>query len=131
VTVHVALGTDIIHIHPSADGKALGEVTFRDYRKLTENVCSLDGGVWINLGSAVIMPEIFVKVVSVARNLGYSLNNITTVNMDMVQHYRPTENVVQRPILGSGAGYAITGHHEMMFPLLRMMVLCELGMFEK
>lgn len=131
VTVHVAIGTDIIHMHPSADGKALGDVTFRDYRKLTEMVCSLDGGVWVNLGSAVILPEIFVKAVSVARNLGYPLNNITTVNMDMIQHYRPTENVVHRPTLGSGCGYALTGHHELMFPLLRMMVLCELGVFEK
>lgn len=131
VTVHIALGTDIIHMHPSADGKALGEATFHDYRKLTDVICGLDGGVWINLGSAVILPEIFVKAVSVARNLGYPLNNITTVNMDMVQHYRPTENVVQRPTLGSGSGYAITGHHEIMFPLLRMMTLCELGIFEK
>lgn len=130
VTVHVALGTDIIHMHPTADGKALGAVTFHDYRKLTAIVCRLDGGVWINLGSAVVMPEIFVKAVSVARNLGYPLNGITTVNMDMIQHYRPTENVVRRPTLGTGAGYALTGHHEIMFPLLRMAVLCGMEMFE-
>lgn len=130
VTVHVALGTDIIHMHPTADGQALGAVTFHDYRKLTAIVCRLDGGVWINLGSAVVLPEIFVKAVSVARNLGYSLNGITTVNMDMIQHYRPTENVVRRPTLGSGAGYALTGHHEIMFPLLRMAVLCAMEVFQ-
>ncbi len=131
VTVHVALGTDIIHMHPAANGKALGEATFQDYRKLTEIICGLDGGVWVNLGSAVILPEIFVKAVSVARNLGYPLNQITTVNMDMVQHYRPMENVVNRPTLGTGSGFALTGHHELMFPLLRMMALCELGVFNK
>lgn len=129
VTVHLAIGTDIIHMHPSTDGKALGDTTFRDYQILTDIVCMMDGGVWINIGSAVILPEIFIKAVSVARNLGYPLANITTVNMDMVQHYRPMENVVRRPVLGNGHGYAITGHHEILFPLLRMMVLCELEIF--
>lgn len=129
-TVHLAIGTDIIHMHPTTDGKALGDVSFRDYRKITEIVAALDDGVWLNLGSAVLLPEVFVKAVSVARNLGYPLKNITTVNMDMIQHYRPTENVVRRPTLGSGAGYAITGHHEIMFPLLRMAILCELGVHD-
>ena len=124
VTVHVALGTDIIHMHPSADGKALGDATFHDYRKLTDVICGLDGGVWINVGCAVILPEVFLKAVSVARNLGAKLDAMTTANLDMLRQYRAETNVVQRP---PGRGISILGQHELMLPLLRMAVLCKLA----
>ena len=118
VSVHVAIGTDIIHMHPDADGSAIGEGSFRDFKLFTSVVSDLEGGVYINLGSAVIMPEVFLKALSVARNLGNRVDNITTVNMDFIQHYRPRENVLQKAYYEKGSAYALTGHHEIMFPLL-------------
>ena len=118
-TVHVALGTDIVHQHPSADGASIGDASMRDFRILAETVSRLgQGGVVINLGSAVIMPEVFLKALAIARNLGYPVHEFTTANLDMIQHYRPSVNIVQRPVLGSGKGYHLTGHHEIMIPLL-------------
>lgn len=121
-TVHVAVGTDIVHQHPSADGAAIGSASHRDFRILTAQVSNLTGGVLINLGSSVIMPEVFLKALTVARNIGYSVKNFTTVNFDMIQHYRPNVNIVQRPILSGGKGYTFTGHHELMLPLLAAMI---------
>jgi len=126
-TVHVAIGTDIIHMHPDADGSATGEGTFRDFRLFTSIVSDLEGGVYINLGSAVIMPEVFLKALTVARNLGNKVENITTVNMDFIQHYRPGENVLRRPTIKKGSAYALTGHHEIMFPLLAAAIIEEIG----
>jgi deoxyhypusine synthase len=117
-SVHVAIGTDIIHMHPEADGSAIGEGSFKDFKLFTSVVSDLEGGVYINLGSAVIMPEVFLKALTIARNLGNKVENITTVNMDFIQHYRPIENVLRRPTIGKGSAYALTGHHEIMFPLL-------------
>jgi hypothetical protein len=118
VTVHVAIGTDIIHMHPSFDGRATGEAAHRDFQTFCSLVSELEGGVYINLGSAVLLPEIFLKAVTLCRNLGHPLQHFTTVNMDFVQHYRPNTNVVRRPTQGGGRGFAITGHHEIMFPLV-------------
>jgi hypothetical protein len=119
VTVHVAIGTDVIHNHPLADGNALGQSSLQDFRLLTSIVRDLhDGGVYLNCGSAVILPEVFLKVVSMVRNLGYPLQAFTTANLDFIQHYRPTQNVLKRPVLKSGQGISITGHHELMIPLL-------------
>lgn len=117
-TVHVAIGTDIIHMHPQTNAAALGEGSMRDFKLFASVVSDLDGGVYINLGSAVIMPEVFLKALTIARNLGSKVENITTVNMDFIQHYRPRENVLRRPTMRKGACYALTGHHEIMFPLL-------------
>lgn len=117
-SVHVAIGTDIIHMHPQADGAAIGEGSLRDFKLFCAMVSDLEGGVYINLGSAVVLPEVFLKAVSVARNLGSKLARITTVNMDFMQHYRCRENVLKRPTMLEGASYALTGHHEIMFPLL-------------
>jgi hypothetical protein len=120
VTVHVAVGTDTPHTHPAADGSAIGAGTHRDFRLLCSIVRGLDqGGVYLNVGSAVVLPEVFLKAVSVVRNLGYPLADFTTVNFDFLQHYRPKVNVVERPHAKSGGrGFAITGHHELMIPLL-------------
>jgi len=120
VTVHVAIGTDTPHAHPRADGAAIGETTHRDFRLLCSLVRGLDnGGVYLNLGSAVVLPEVFLKAVSVVRNLGHPLAGFSTVNFDFVQHYRPKVNVVERPHARSGGhGFALTGHHEIMIPLL-------------
>lgn len=118
VTVHVAIGTDIIHQHPSCDGASLGEAALVDFHKLTETVAKLNGGVVLNFGSAVIMPEVFLKALNIARNLGYKVNNFTTANFDMIHHYRPQANVVSRPTQDSGKGFYIIGHHEIMLPLL-------------
>jgi hypothetical protein len=126
VTVHVAIGTDIIHMHPSFDGKATGEAAERDFLAFCTLVSGLEGGVYINLGSAVLLPEIFLKAVTLARNLGHPLRHFTTVNMDFVQHYRPSTNVVRRPTEGGGRGYALTGHHEIMLPLLAAAVIEQL-----
>jgi hypothetical protein len=126
-TVHVALGSDIIHMHPSADGSAIGEGSLRDFRLLASVVADLEGGVYLNLGSAVVMPEVFLKALTVARNLGHRVRRITTVNMDFIQHYRARENVLRRPTISGGACYALTGHHEIMFPLLAAALLEELG----
>lgn len=124
VTVHVAIGTDIIHQHPSADGAVLGEMTMRDFRLLTALVAELgDGGVWLNIGSAVLLPEVFLKAISVARNLGHAVHNFTTANLDMIQHYRPLLNVVGRPTTDGGHGYTLTGHHEINLPLLALAIL--------
>ena len=119
VTVHVAIGTDIIHQQPSADGAAIGELSHRDFKILSKLVAGLgDGGVVLNVGSAVVLPEVFLKALTVARNLGYPCKNFTTANFDMIQHYRPNLNVVNRPTISGGKGYSITGHHEIMIPLL-------------
>lgn len=126
VTVHVALGTDIIHMHPSADGAAIGAGSLLDFRKLAAIVAGMEGGVYINLGSAVILPEVFLKTVSLGRNLGHPLTDITTVNMDFLPHYRPTTNVVKRPTQKGGRGYSLIGHHEIMVPLLAAAVIEEL-----
>ncbi len=118
-TLHVALGTDIVHQHPTASGAAIGNASLRDFRIFAANVARLgDGGVVLNFGSAVIMPEVFLKALAVARNLKNPVRNFTTANFDMIQHYRPGVNVVRRPVLTGGNGYAITGHHEIMIPLL-------------
>ena len=120
-TVHVSIGSDIIHQHASADGAAIGETSLRDFRILARHVADLgDGGVVLNVGSAVVLPEVFVKALNLARNLGSECKNFTTANFDMIQHYRPRVNVVQRPVLKGGRGYQITGHHEIMIPLLAM-----------
>lgn len=127
-TVHVALGTDTVHMHPQASGNDIGTATMHDFRLLCGVVAAMDsdndepGGVWLNFGSAVIMPEVFLKAVSVARNLGHPLNNIHTANFDMLRHYRPTQNVVTRPV-ARGNGHHVTGHHELMLPLLRQAVI--------
>ena len=120
VTVHVAVGTDTPHTHPHADGAAIGSATHRDFRLLCSLVRGLDqGGVYLNVGSAVVLPEVFLKAVSVVRNLGHPLAQFTTVNFDFLQHYRPKLNVVERPHAKSGGrGFALTGHHELMIPLL-------------
>jgi hypothetical protein len=120
VTVHVAIGTDTPHMHPSADAAAIGSSTHRDFRLLCSLLAGLDdGGVYLNVGSAVLLPEAFLKAVSAVRNLGHPLAGFTTVNLDFVQHYRPKLNVVERPHAQSGgAGYALTGHHEILVPLL-------------
>ena len=125
-TVHVAVGTDIIHMHPEADGAAIGEGSMRDFRLFASVVSDLKGGVYINLGSAVIMPEVFLKAIAVTRNLGHDVKNFTTVNMDFIQRYRARENVLRRPALSGGSSYAITGHHEIMFPLLAAAVIEEM-----
>jgi hypothetical protein len=119
VTVHVAIGTDITHIHPTAVGAHIGAATHHDFRLLCSLVRELhDGGVYLNFGSAVILPEVFLKAVTTVRNLGYPLTDFTTVNFDFIQHYRPLTNVVRRPVAGgSGRGIALTGHHELLIPL--------------
>ena len=123
VTVHVAVGTDIIHMHPCVSGSDIGESSHIDFKLLCSVVAGLEGGVWLNVGSAVIMPEVFLKAITVARNLGRKVRDFTTVNMDMIQHYRPQMNVVKRP---TTHGYSITGHHEIMLPLLRLGILAGL-----
>tara|TARA_B100001971_G_C18261880_1_gene587734 strand:- start:4102 stop:5046 length:945 start_codon:yes stop_codon:yes gene_type:complete len=127
VTVHVAVGTDIIHMHPMVDGAAIGAGSLRDFQTLTSLVARMNGGVYLNLGSAVILPEVFLKAVTLARNLGHPLNDITTVNMDFIQHYRSRVNVVSRPTKPDGRGYALTGHHEIMFPLLAAALIETIG----
>jgi hypothetical protein len=127
VTVHVALGTDIIHMHPSADGAAIGATSLLDFRRLAAVVAGMEGGVYLNVGSAVILPEVFLKTVSLGRNLGHPLSKITTVNMDFLHHYRPQTNVVRRPTQKGGRGYSLTGHHEIMLPLLAAAVTEALG----
>jgi hypothetical protein len=123
VTVHVAIGTDIVHMHPSADGAATGAASHLDFRRFAAEVSTLDGGVFINLGSAVIMPEVFLKALSVVRNLGHQVTDLTTVNMDFIKQYRPLTNVVNRPTQHGGKGYNLVGHHEIMFPLLAAAVM--------
>jgi hypothetical protein len=125
VTVHVAVGTDIIHMHPAADGAAIGAGSLLDFRTLAAVVAGMEGGVYLNLGSAVILPEVFLKTVTLGRNLGSPLTNLTTVNMDFLSHYRPLTNVVKRPTQKGGRGYSLTGHHEIMVPLLAAAILEE------
>ncbi len=125
VTVHVAVGTDTPHTHPAAEGASMGMATYQDFRLFCSMVQELNGGgVYLNLGSAVVMPEVFLKAVSSVRNLGHELKNFTTVNMDFLQHYRPKANVVDRPHAGSGGkGFSLTGHHEIMIPLLAAAII--------
>ncbi|PKL52360.1 MAG: hypothetical protein CVV37_01680 [Nitrospira bacterium HGW-Nitrospira-1] len=123
LTVHVAIGADIVHMHPEANGAAIGKGSLKDFKLFASVVADLEGGVYINLGSAVILPEVFLKALNVARNLGNKVENITTVNMDFIQHYRPGENVLKRPTLKAGRNFALTGHHEIMFPLLAAAII--------
>jgi hypothetical protein len=125
VTVHVAIGTDIVHQHPTADGAAIGAATFTDFRKLVTIVSSLSGGVWINLGSAVQLPEVFLKAMSIAENLGSELSGFSTANLDMLRHYRTDENVLRRPTAAKGRSFSLIGHHELNVPLLAAAVLLE------
>ncbi len=118
LTVHVAIGTDIIHFHPDVDGSAIGKTSHLDFRIFATLVSSLEGGVYINLGSAVILPEVFLKALTLVRNLGYNVKKFTTIDMDFIRHYRPMTNVVKRPTLEGGEGFSLTGHNEIMFPLL-------------
>lgn len=119
VSVHVAVGTDIIHAHSTASGKAIGEASHHDFRLFCSTVRELDGGgVYLNVGSAVLLPEVFLKAISVVRNLGNPLSEFTTANLDFIQHYRPAENVLKRPTLSGGQSVALTGHHEIMIPLI-------------
>jgi hypothetical protein len=118
LTAHVAIGTDIIHMHPLASGAALGEGSLRDFRYFVSVVSRLAGGVYLNCGSAVVLPEVFLKAVALARNQGSDLAGLTTVNIDFLRQYRPMTNVVSRPTRGIGKGYALTGHHELLLPLL-------------
>jgi hypothetical protein len=129
LTVHAALGAEIIHQHPAASGAAIGDTSHRDFRRLAHSLIRIDdGGVVLNLGSAVIMPEVFLKALTIARNLGDGKpQNFTTVDLDMQRHYRPRMNVVQRPTLQSGKGYEITGHHEIMVPMLAWAIVDELS----
>ncbi|MEJ7812782.1 MAG: hypothetical protein WKG32_20375 [Gemmatimonadaceae bacterium] len=128
-TVHAAIGAEIVHQHPAADGAAIGDTSHRDFRRLAASLPALhDGGVVLNVGSAVVMPEVFVKALTVARNLGAGRpTGFTSCDLDMIRHYRPRVNVVQRPTAGGGEGYEITGHHEIMIPLLAWGVLERLG----
>ncbi len=127
-TVHVAIGTDTIHHHPDLDGAALGECCLRDFRVLAATLAEARGAAVLNLGSAVLLPEVFLKALSVARNLGADLADLTTVNFDQIQHYRPRVNVVERPTRGPGAkGYALTGHHEILIPVFAGAVLAQMG----
>jgi hypothetical protein len=118
VTVHIAIGTDIIHQHPSAKGAVLGEASYRDFQLFAGVVSRLEGGVVLNVGSAVIMPEVFLKALTIARNLGHTVSDFTTANFDMIRQYRPSENVVRRPTHLGGTGFYVVGHHELMIPLL-------------
>lgn len=126
VTVHVAVGTDIIHIHPSASGEAIGKTSHLDFRIFCAQVASLQGGAYLNIGSAVLMPEVFLKALTVVRNLGHQVDEFTTANFDFMKQYRPLTNVVNRPTAKSGKGYHVTGHHELMIPLLAACLLDEL-----
>ncbi len=128
ITLHVAIGTDIVHMTPRLDGAALGRATLADFRTFCEIVARLEDGVYLNLGSAVVLPEIFLKAVSIARNLGRSLDGLTTANLDFEQKYRGLLNVLQRP---GAEGVALTGHHELMIPLLHAAVLTKVGLAEE
>jgi hypothetical protein len=125
-TAHLSIGADIAHFHPTADGASLGATTHTDFRLLAELVRRMNGGgVYLNIGSAVVLPEVFLKAVTLVRNLGHTLADFTTANFDFIQSYRPLTNVVRRPTSdGAGRGYSITGHHELMIPLLAAEVLC-------
>jgi hypothetical protein len=118
VTVHIAIGTDIIHQHPTANGAVLGEASYRDFQRFGSVVAQMEGGVVLNIGSAVVMPEVFLKALTIARNLGNTVDHFTAATFDMIRQYRPSENVVRRPTHLGGQGYYIVGHHEIMIPLL-------------
>lgn len=126
-TVHVAVGTDIVHMHPAADGEAIGGASLRDFHRLCGIVRELEGGVYLNVGSAVVLPEVFLKALTLARNLGSPVRHFTTANLDFVRHYRPAVNVVGRPTGGGGRGYQLTGPHELLVPLLFACVLEQLA----
>ena len=126
VTVHVAIGTDIIHMHPQFDPAKAGQASHRDFRLLTSMVGSLEGGVYLNVGSAVVLPEIFLKAVTLARNLGHTLDHFMTVNIDFIRHYRPLTNVIQRPTARGGTGINLVGHHEILLPLIAAGIIEEL-----
>ncbi len=126
VTVHVAMGTDIIHIHPGADGAAIGEAGHYDFRLFSKLISNLQGGVYINVGSAVLLPEVFLKALTAVRNLGHEVKQFTTANFDFIRHYRPATNVVHRPNLEGGRGFNFTGHHELMLPLFVAALLDEI-----
>jgi hypothetical protein len=123
VTIHVAVGCDVYHIHPDCDGASLGAATFSDFRTFCRLVATLGHGAFINLGSAVTMPEVFLKALTLTRNLGYPSRDLTTINLDFIKQYRPSVNVVERPNLESGRGFTLIGHHEIMFPLLMTLAL--------
>ena len=126
-TVHVAIGTDILHMHPGFDPGRTGAMSHLDFRILAAQVARLEGGVYFNAGSAVILPEVFLKALSLSRNLGDDVRNFTTVDLDMIRHYRPHENVLKRPIQAGGRSYAITGHHELTVPLIAQALVLGLG----
>ena len=124
LTVHVAVGTDIIHMHTAASGAAIGETSLRDFRYFTSSVARLEGGVYLNCGSAVVLPEVFLKAVALARNTGRTLSGLTTVNIDFLRLYRPQTNVVTRPIAGTGGvGISLIGHHELLIPLIAAAII--------
>ncbi len=131
VTVHVAIGTDIIHMHPTFDPGACGKASHLDFRIFATVVSGLEKGVFINAGSAVILPEVFLKALTLARNLGHTVENFTTVNLDFIRHYRPMTNVVNRPTMKGGKGYAIVGHHELLIPLIAAGVIEASGRNQK
>jgi hypothetical protein len=126
-TVHVAIGADVVHAHAACDGASVGDSSHRDFRILAAALAQVGSGVVMNIGSAVILPEVFLKALTVARNLGADPSGLVTVNLDFLQHYRPTQNVVVRPVRGVGRGYGVTGHHEFLVPLLTGAVLDALG----
>ena len=126
VTVHVAIGTDIIHMHPGFDAATAGAATHNDFRLFASIVASLEKGVYLNVGSAVVLPEIFLKATTLVRNLGYTLENFTTVNLDFIKHYRPLTNVVNRPTAKGGRGINLVGHHEILLPLIAAGVIEQL-----
>jgi hypothetical protein len=123
VTVHVALGTDIVHIHPSASGADIGQTSHHDFKLFCRLVSGLAGGAYLNIGSAVLLPEVFLKALTVTRNLGFKVQDFTTANFDFIRHYRTMTNVVNRPTSGGGRGYNFIGHHELMIPLLAAALL--------
>jgi hypothetical protein len=125
-TVHVAMGTDVLHVHPEFDPCAVGTASHQDFRRFARVVSQLEGGTYLNVGSAVILPEVFLKALTLVRNMGYEVKSFTTVNMDFIRHYRPTTNVVTRPTSLGGKGYSLVGHHEIMFPLLAAAVIEQL-----
>ncbi|QTA90123.1 hypothetical protein [Desulfonema magnum] len=127
VTVHIAIGTDIIHMHPQFDAKEAGGASHRDFRTFASVVATLEHGVYLNVGSAVILPEVFLKAITLVRNLGHHVENFTTVNMDFIRHYRPMTNVVNRPTSEGGRGFNLVGHHEIMLPLIAAGVIEVLG----
>lgn len=124
ITIHVAIGTDTVHMHPDLSGADLGEASLADFRRLAEAARGLDRGVWVNVGSAVVLPEVFLKVVGLLRNLGEPMGDVTAADIDFIRHYRPEVNVLGRP---ARRGISLTGHHEILLPILRLAILREMG----